>query len=196
MQPPTSHLPPHIGLDLKDLREGDVILTYTGWQNVLEETPGEFIGFATTPGINRDVVEDILIGYNIMLVGTDAWTPDSFGSGNTWAHRIFLPCAGGYIQEVLNLKEWVMDAREGDSPWIGAYFYNPVKLTGFTGNYTPHTNFNLNLKRIRGHRLSRGSSSDGVRPCERIQSVLFLNWTSCSYSPWWLGHPTHPSPGV
>eukprot|EP01083_Nonionella_stella_P309002 1092609_1 len=119
------------GLAVENITKGDAVLIYTGWSVLFDTDPELFYDWDRTPGVSNSLVLDVIYPRNVMIIGADTWGIDTFGIGDTWAvHQIFLACGGGFNHENLKLDEWVMDARSGDVPWIGAYLYQPLPVLG------------------------------------------------------------------
>eukprot|EP01084_Bolivina_argentea_P150344 262559_1 len=123
-------------LKLSDIGQGDVVFIYTGWSEYYETDPELFYDGVATPGLLGEVITDLLFDTNVMIIGSDKaidimWNSVTNDTTDTRAaHEIFITCGGGFLHELLDLKEWVYDARNGNSPWIGSYMYQPLPFKG------------------------------------------------------------------
>lgn len=84
-----------------EIREGDVVLFYTGWTDaMLENDPEAWV--AGQPGVTTEAAE-YLASLNIMAVGLDSWTvgaiPPVAGDKPYYDHVVFLSHHGIYILE-------------------------------------------------------------------------------------------------
>lgn len=125
------------GLRVDDIGQGDVVLIYTGWSEYYHNNTELFYDLFASPGIAKEVVTEIIFDTNAVIIGSDNWGIDAWildPATNTTeiqgGHEIFITCGGGMLHENVDLKEWVIDARNGDSPWIGAYVYQPLPIQG------------------------------------------------------------------
>ena len=50
-----------------------------------------------------------------------------------YSHRYFIVCGGGFLHEQLFLDEWATDAKHGKIPYMGAYVFAPMPVTGMRG---------------------------------------------------------------
>eukprot|EP01084_Bolivina_argentea_P122535 217125_1 len=116
-------------LKLSDIGAGDVILVYTGWSEYYDTDPELYYDFIATPGLSSEVVIDIIWDTNAVIIGSDTWGVDSFAIFPA-AHNFFITCGGGFLHENMKLDEWIMDARDGKAPWIGAYVFQTVPMKG------------------------------------------------------------------
>ena len=124
------------GIDIKkDIKWGDILIFYSGWGQLYEDKVPKF--WLKEPGVGLDIV-DFALENGIVMLGSDAWGLEVFPNPNKDlfipVHHKWCVCHGGYIHELLYLDEWIKDARDDKSPWIGAYVYNPVPIEGGVGS--------------------------------------------------------------
>eukprot|EP01084_Bolivina_argentea_P001636 3018_1 len=117
-------------LSVKNITQGDVVLIYTGWSELYDTDPELFYNWDETPGIAATVILEVLFDTNVTIIGSDTWAVDNVGRNEWGTHKIFMTCGGGFVHEMLKLDEWILDARNGSSPWIGAYMFQPLPLYG------------------------------------------------------------------
>ena len=69
------------------------------------------------------------------MLGADSWSVEYVPAENAQfqIHTHWIVCNGGFLYENLNLIEWITDARNGDSPWIGGFYSAPAKIEGGVG---------------------------------------------------------------
>ena len=94
-----------------EIREGDIVIFYTGWTDAkLESAPQEW--GSTEPGILPDVAE-FLAEQNVMAVGADTWgldvVPAPEGGKLFYAHAVLLKDNGIYILETMNVGPVLRD---------------------------------------------------------------------------------------
>lgn len=87
-----------------EIREGDIVLFYTGWtENMLESDPSAWA--SGEPGVNVDG-SLYLASLNVMAVGSDTWgleaVPAAPGDGTFYGHVVLLKDNGIYILETMN----------------------------------------------------------------------------------------------
>ena len=123
-------------LEISDIGQGDVVLIYTGWSEHYYSDPDLFYD-VVAPGIGEEVVTEIIFDTNASIIGSDtwgidalSWNPETNTTSVPGGHEIFITCGGGFLHESVDLKDWVIDARNDDVPWIGAYIYQPLPIEG------------------------------------------------------------------
>ena len=94
-----------------EIREGDVVLFYTGWtSSMLEADPKAWV--SGEPGLSNSGAR-YLAGLNVMAVGADTWgvepVPPAPGEGAFYGHVILLQENGIYILETIETGELVAD---------------------------------------------------------------------------------------
>ena len=93
-----------------EIRKGDVVLFYTGWQALVGKDDKRFIG--GEPGLGKEGAE-YLASKQVLAVGADTWglevIPFEKGVGVFEVHQILIPKNGIYILENIDTTELVKD---------------------------------------------------------------------------------------
>ena len=121
------------GLSVDDIEVGDVILIYTGWLNAYYDDDDFY--YTQEPGLTLDTVINIFGPKKVLLLGADNWSIELVleNALNGLMHIHWIVCHGGFLYENLNLIEWVTDARNGSSPWMGGFYWSAVPIEGGVG---------------------------------------------------------------
>ena len=126
----------HQGMSIDDIESGDVVLVYTGWANAyFEAGDGDFY-YSRQPGLTVDTVFDVFGPKKVVMIGVDNWGIDQYSAGsalNIPIHVHWIVCHGGFLYENLKLVEWVEDARNGEVPFLGGFYYSPAQIEGGVG---------------------------------------------------------------
>jgi len=123
------------GMSVDDIEAGDVILLFTGWaEQHWWDGDAEFY-YSREPGFTVDTVLNIFGPKKVLLLGADSGSVEfrQVGSAPRALHVHWMICHGGFLYENLNLIEWVTDARNGDAPYQGAFFWTPAQIDGGVG---------------------------------------------------------------
>ena len=125
----------HQGLSVDDIEEGDVMLFYTGWANAFWSGDADFY-YSREPGVALDAVFNIFGPKRVLMIGADNWGIEHFEEGDAFSfplHLHWVLCHGGFLYENLNLVEWAEDARNGDAPFVGGFYFAPAQIEGGVG---------------------------------------------------------------
>ncbi len=109
-----------------EIRKGDVVLFFTGWQALVGKDDKRFI--SGEPGIGKEGAE-YLASKQVVAVGADTWglevIPFEKDKGVFEVHQILLPLNGIYILENMNTEEMVKDKA-----WEFLFTLGPSRITG------------------------------------------------------------------
>jgi kynurenine formamidase len=109
-----------------EIRKGDVVLFYTGWQALVGKDDKRFI--SGEPGIGKDGAE-YLASKQVVAVGADTWglevIPFEKGVGVFEVHQILIPKNGIYILENIDTTELVKDKA-----WEFMFVLGASRFTG------------------------------------------------------------------
>jgi kynurenine formamidase len=120
-----------------EIREGDVVLFYTGWLKLIGKDDKRY--GSVEPGLGLEGAK-YLTGKGVVAVGADTWAveviPFEKGTGVFEVHQHLLPVSGTYILENMNTEALVADkAWEflfvlGQSKYVGAVqaMINPIAI--------------------------------------------------------------------
>eukprot|EP01083_Nonionella_stella_P317359 1155069_1 len=125
----------HQQMNVDDIEEGDAVLFYTGWVNANWEGDPAFY-YSRSPGITLDTVVKIFGPKKVLLLGADNWAVEYAAFGEPLAipvHMHWIICHGGFLYENLKLVEWAQDARKGEVPYLGGFYYVPAQIQGGVG---------------------------------------------------------------
>ena len=109
-----------------EIRKGDVVLFYTGWQALVGKDDKRFIG--GEPGLGKEGAE-YLASKQVVAVGADTWglevIPFEKGVGVFEVHQILIPKNGIYILENIDTTELVKDKA-----WEFMFVIGASRFTG------------------------------------------------------------------
>jgi kynurenine formamidase len=109
-----------------EIRKGDVVLFYTGWQALVGKDDKRFI--SGEPGIGKEGAE-YLASKQVVAVGADTWgveaIPFEKGVGVFEVHQILIPKNGIYILENMDTTELVKDKA-----WEFMFVLGASRFTG------------------------------------------------------------------
>ncbi len=109
-----------------EIRKGDVVLFYTGWQALVGKDDKRFI--SGEPGLGKDGAE-YLASKQVVAVGADTWgveaIPFEKGVGVFEVHQILIPKNGIYILENIDTTELVKDKA-----WEFMFVLGASRFTG------------------------------------------------------------------
>lgn len=109
-----------------EIRKGDVVLFYTGWQALVGKDDKRFI--SGEPGLGKDGAE-YLASKQVVAVGADTWgleaIPFEKGVGVFEIHQILIPKNGIYILENIDTTELVKDKA-----WEFMFVLGASRFTG------------------------------------------------------------------
>lgn len=109
-----------------EIREGDVVLFYTGWLSLVGQDDKRYI--SAEPGLGLDGAR-YLAEKNVIAVGADTWgvevIPFEEGTGVFEVHQELIPKNGIYILENMNTAEMVRD-----KVWEFMFVLGHSKITG------------------------------------------------------------------
>ncbi|WP_420847956.1 cyclase family protein [Nitratireductor luteus] len=109
-----------------EIREGDVVLFYTGWLSLVGQDDKRYI--SAEPGLGLDGAR-YLAEKNVIAVGADTWgvevIPFEEGTGVFEVHQELIPKSGIYILENMNTAEMVRD-----KVWEFMFVLGHSKITG------------------------------------------------------------------
>ena len=109
-----------------EIRKGDVVLFYTGWQALVGKDDKRFIG--GEPGLGKEGAE-YLASKQVLAVGADTWglevIPFEKGVGVFEVHQILIPKNGIYILENIDTTELVKDKA-----WEFMFVLGASRFTG------------------------------------------------------------------
>ena len=109
-----------------EIRKGDVVLFYTGWQALVGKDDKRFI--SAEPGLGKDGAE-YLASKQVVAVGADTWglevIPFEKGVGVFEVHQILIPKNGIYILENIDTTELVKDKA-----WEFMFVLGASRFTG------------------------------------------------------------------
>jgi kynurenine formamidase len=109
-----------------EIRKGDVVLFFTGWQALVGKDDKRFI--SGEPGIGKEGAE-YLAGKQVVAVGADTWgleaIPFEKGVGVFEIHQILIPKNGIYILENIDTTELVKDKA-----WEFMFVLGASRFTG------------------------------------------------------------------
>ena len=109
-----------------EIRKGDVVLFYTGWQALVGKDDKRFIG--GEPGLGKEGAE-YLASKQVVAVGADTWglevIPFEKGVGVFEVHQILIPKNGIYILENIDTTELVKDKA-----WEFMFVLGASRFTG------------------------------------------------------------------
>ena len=118
------------GFSLHNLRKGDVILIYTGWERYSRDKD-LFYDTDKGPTLLMETFTDIFGPHGIMVIGMDQPTMEIPPFP---IHQYWIVCKGGLFHEGLSLQKWINDARSGKAPYKGAYIFAPFDIEGAVGS--------------------------------------------------------------
>lgn len=111
---------------IQSIERGDVVLFYTGWQNLVGKDNKRFI--SVNPGLGRDGAR-YLASLEVAMVGADTANfeviPFENGAGIYEVHQILLPLNGIHILENIFTEELVKD-----KVWEFLFTLGPARITG------------------------------------------------------------------
>lgn len=120
------------------LREADVVIINTGWQNLFLQFPKENAVYNSgEPGITKDAAE-WLVGQKVVAIGADTWAveviPGEDPKEAFVVHNILITFNGVHIIE--NVRTDLM-AKQVMNTGRATFFFEmvPPRLYGFTGNF-------------------------------------------------------------
>eukprot|EP00483_Globobulimina_turgida_P010935 UN10956 len=119
-------------MNVNDIEEGDVLLFYTGWANAYWHSDASFY-YSRVPGITLDTVFNIFSPKKVLLLGSDNGAVEYAPFGQPLSnpvHLHWLVCNGGFLYENLKLVEWTEDARNGNVPYVGGFYFAPAQIEG------------------------------------------------------------------
>eukprot|EP01084_Bolivina_argentea_P250159 419060_1 len=122
-------------MNVDDIEEGDAVLFYTGWANANWEGDAS-VYYSQSPGITLDTVVKIFGPQKVLLLGGDGSVESMPLSGDPLpisVHMHWIICHGGFLYENLKLVEWAQDARKGEVPYLGGFYYVPAQIQGGVG---------------------------------------------------------------
>ena len=109
-----------------EIRKGDVVLFFTGWQALVGKDDKRFI--SGEPGIGKEGAE-YLASKQVVAVGADTWglevIPFEKGVGVFEVHQILIPKNGIYILENIDTTELVKDKA-----WEFMFVLGASRFTG------------------------------------------------------------------
>jgi kynurenine formamidase len=109
-----------------EIRKGDVVLFYTGWQSLVGKDDKRFI--SGEPGVGKEGAE-YLASKQVVAVGADTWgveaIPFEKGVGVFEVHQILIPKNGIYILENMDTTELVKDKA-----WEFMFVLGASRFTG------------------------------------------------------------------
>jgi kynurenine formamidase len=120
------------------LREGDIVVTHTGWGDLFLQFPKQNTLFNSgEPGIGKEAAQ-WLVSQKVVAVGSDTWAVEVIPGENPKeafiVHNLLLTDAGVHIIE--NVRTDLMAEQVAKSGRATFFFSMTVpKAVGFTGNF-------------------------------------------------------------
>ena len=111
------------------------MLVYTGFAAAHWFRDGDYY-YSRSPGLTLDTVVNIFGPKKVVILGSD----NPGVANDVFNETLSIPlivhwivCHGGFLYQNMKLDEWVTDARNGDVPYIGGFYYTPAQIEGGVG---------------------------------------------------------------